>query len=98
MEPPNLGHNEMQQHRQQGWTRISFRVFRVVGGYSFDFPRAHFGRMSFAAEKDWASEQPPDWGAFQPLPFPYLTSFQPKYLIDNPECKRKLVPAIFKRA
>jgi len=30
------------------------------------------------------------------LPFPYSTSFRPKYLIDNLQSKRNLAPAAFK--
>jgi len=44
----------------------------------------------------WGSEQPPDWETLQPLPFPYSTSFRPKYLIDSPECKFILLRCAFK--
>jgi len=48
------------------------------------------------AAAPWDSEPRQDCETMQPLPFQYSSTFRPKYLIDNPERKPILLPAVFK--
>jgi hypothetical protein len=54
------------------------------------------GRAARASNWDW--EQRRLWNGMQPLPFPFSTSFRPKYLIDSPQGKFILFRCAFKGA